>query len=104
MMKKYTFTEMKEIQKEKNLHWFDKGAMRFFNTVLETQPNMVNIFITSEKQEDWHKRKYTLRWFNEETGNVETLGHFMEYTTIDAARAARRRFTATKRDLMAVRP
>jgi hypothetical protein len=103
-MKRYTISEMKAIQKEKNLHWFSESSMNFFNTVIETQPNIVNIFITSDRMNHLSPKGYSLRWFNHETGNVETLGEFQLYETMDQARAARRKYTLAKQEAEMVRP
>lgn len=84
-MEKLTITEMKERNKEAGQHWFTKGAMDFFNTKIETKPNVANMFITSEHSGDGNRR-YTWRVFNLKTNSVETLGNFMEYDTIEEAK------------------
>jgi hypothetical protein len=85
--------DMKEAGMKVGYTWFAKENMRFFNTIVETMPNMANLFITSEKIEDWHKRKYTLRWFNHETSHIETVSDFMEFDTIEGARKLRKMYT-----------
>ncbi|AGY48396.1 hypothetical protein Slash_107 [Bacillus phage Slash] len=95
-MRKLSINEMKELNESVNGHWFDKGAMEFFNTVIETQPNKVNIFITSDRMELDMPKLYTLRWFNSETNQVETLSEFQEYKTLDAAKQFRKTFTSIK--------
>jgi hypothetical protein len=90
IVKRYTFTEMKAAGESIGYTWFSKGNMDFFNTVLECQPNKYNMFITSEKTEDWQKRRYTLRWFNDGNAQIYTISGFMEFTTMDAVRAHRR--------------
>ncbi|AGY48791.1 hypothetical protein Staley_108 [Bacillus phage Staley] len=91
-MKKLSINEMKEL----NPNWFEEGAMNFFNTVIETQPNKVNIFITSDRMELDMPKLYTLRWFNSETNQVETLSEFQEYKTLDDAKQFRKTFTSIK--------
>jgi hypothetical protein len=92
-MKTLTISEIKKANNEIGQKWFAKGAMLFFNTIIETQPNKADLFITSEKIEDWHKRKYTIRWYNRETHEVVTISAFMAYDTIDQARLVRKKLT-----------
>jgi hypothetical protein len=99
MMKKLTIGQMKELNKAKGGHWFDRSAMRFFNTKIETQPNAENIFITSEYMENPNDKKYSLRWFNTEAHDVTTLGEFQAYRTLDSAKEARKEFTKGKKDM-----
>ncbi|QDP42797.1 hypothetical protein HWC53_gp065 [Bacillus phage vB_BmeM-Goe8] len=103
-MTKLSINEMKAIQAENNLHWFDEDAMNFFNTQIETQPNKINIFITSDRMELDMPKKYTLRWFNPETFNVDTLGEFQAYDTLDEAREARKEYTHSYTEYHTVRP
>lgn len=95
-MKQYTLGEVKQLNKDVGFKFFDKDTMRFFRSHVETIPNMANIFITSEKREDWHKRRYTLRWFNHDTWDIETLGPFMGYDDIETARKGRKKWTEIK--------
>jgi hypothetical protein len=81
---------MKARNKAAGFHWFDKAAMRFFNTAIETVPNKDYIFITSDYMDDPAEKRYTLRWFDPQTSKVETLGDFQAYETIEQARQARR--------------
>jgi hypothetical protein len=99
MMKKLTIAEMKELNKAKGGHWFDKGAMRFFNTRIETQPNAENIFITSEYMDNPSNKKYSLRWFNTETHDVVTLGDFNAIRSLDKAKELRKEYTKGKKDM-----
>jgi hypothetical protein len=82
--------------KELNPNWFSEGAMNFFNTVIETQPNKVNIFITSDRMELDMEKLYTLRWFNHETNQVDTLGNFQEFKTLEDAKRFRKTYTSIK--------
>lgn len=79
---KMTLAQMKKA----NPTWFDKGAMKFFNTTIETQPNKNNAFITSEYMEDAKEKKYTIRQFNMATNQVDTIGEFNVYETIEDAK------------------
>ncbi|AKA61535.1 hypothetical protein CPT_Stahl107 [Bacillus phage Stahl] len=91
-MKKLSINEMKELCPM----WFSKGAMDFFNSQIETQPNKVNIFITSERMELDMDKLYTLRWFNHNTNKIETLGDFQEFKTLEDARQFRKTYTSIK--------
>lgn len=88
---KLTISEMRARHEEAGGFWFSEGAMSFFNTRIESQPNKNNIFITSEFMEDPKTKKYALRQFNLETNGVDTLGEMMEYDTLIDASLARRK-------------
>lgn len=85
----WTITEMKEINQEKGYYFFERDTMRFFRSKIETAANDAGIFVTSEQPPDG-ARKYTLRLFDHITGNVETVGEFMQYTHREDALLARR--------------
>ncbi|AKC02734.1 hypothetical protein CPT_Stills106 [Bacillus phage Stills] len=95
-MKKLSINEMKALNESVNGHWFDKGAMEFFNTVIELQPNKMNIFVTSERMNEDDEKRYTLRWFNHNTNQVETLSEMCEYKTLEDAKYFRKTFTGIK--------
>lgn len=86
---KLTLSEMKELCPT----WFGAGEMKFFNTIIETIPNKINIFITSERMSSDHRKLYTLRWFNTESNMVETLGEFHSIATLDEAKELRKHYT-----------
>jgi hypothetical protein len=92
-IKKMTISEMKAAHKEIGYHWFSEDAMSFFNTIIETQPNKANIFITSERMEKWQPKMYTLRWFNPETKHIDTLGEFRQHSSLEEARLFRSEYT-----------
>lgn len=85
-----TKTEIKMINKANGGHFFDKGAMRFFNSRLATSGHVVRefaYFITSERF-DWHSpRFYTIRAMDINSGEVQTMGTFREYNTLKEAKA-----------------
>lgn len=76
-------------------HWFDRGAMGFFNCKIESgavaihddvgRPTRAR-FITSEKGPD-EVRRYSIREAQPD-GTIDTVGEFQQYRTRDAARAA----------------
>lgn len=85
-----TISEMKALNKKNGQHWFDKGAMNFFNTKIEASPNKGNYFITSEHTGD-NNRKYAIRHFDTKTGKVETVGEVLQYKTLAEAQQARKK-------------
>lgn len=88
-MKNYSMVEMMNLNRESGQHWFSDGAMEFFNTKIEAQP-IQNIFITSEYQTgDSKNKRYTLRKFNTETYDIETVGDFNKITTLHRAKKER---------------
>jgi hypothetical protein len=95
-MSKLTINEMKAMHEAKGGHWFEEGAMSFFNTTIETQPTKNNIFITSEYMDDPSDKKFSLRKFCPDTCMVDTLGDFREFDTITDARKARSSYKGDK--------
>ena len=79
-------------------HFFDKSAMRFFNSRLLDQvyhvPNSKDLyFITSEQfidhtTGDKQPRLYTIRKYNHETIQIETIGEFQQYSSVYNAKKA----------------
>lgn len=88
-MKRYTLSEMKQANKAINHYWFSLGAMRFFNTRIVSQPNKFNMFITSEQMDSNHKLGYAIRFFNEKTSEVVTVGEIQQFSTLEKAKETR---------------
>ena len=101
---KLSIAEMKKRNESIGECWFSPATMEVWGTRIVAQPNIVNIFITLEPTFDGSRHAYTLRWFDESTSRVETLGELNEYPSMDAARAARRKFTKAKQEAEMVRP
>ena len=80
-----TIAEMKRRDSETGQYWFSKGAMAFFNTKIESEPNEKGYFVTSEYMEDPKTKRYTIRLFNLTTNKVETIGDFRQYETLSEA-------------------
>ena len=69
-------------------HFFDKGAMAFFGSEIESDLFPNDMFVTSEENFDGTKRFYTVRKFDRETGRIHDIGAFQAYETkMDAIRA-----------------
>jgi hypothetical protein len=80
-----TIAEMKRRDAETGQYWFSKGAMLFFNTKIESEPNEKGYFVTSEYMEDPDQKRYTIRFFDQKTNRVETIGDFRHYETLSEA-------------------
>lgn len=93
-----TMAEIKSANLRINHHWFDKGAMRFFDTRIETGVIKGKYFITSEQYHDsgchgWScnrngscgPRLYTIRIAFSD-GSVDTIGDFQQFATKRDAR------------------
>lgn len=94
MQPTYTIEQMQALNDRKGGHWFAKDTMRYFGTRILHGTNVRNHFITSENNHDNTERRYTIRKFNTETYNVETVGEFLEYATRGQAVSALKRIIA----------
>ena len=75
---------MNNIQHYAKGHFFDKDAMRFFNSRIPSggySNGKEVFFITSEKYNSDSKRAYTIRKLTIKTGSIETVGEFQQYKT-----------------------
>jgi len=68
-------------------HWFSKGSMAFFSSVILDGVLHARYFVTSEKQGEDSARRYSVRMIDAD-GEVSTIGEFMGYATARAARQA----------------
>lgn len=93
-----TIADMKAMHKEKGGHFFDRKTMRFFGTRIKSTLYKNGCFITSEYTNfDRVRRAYTMRYFDEKTGNVYTVKvygvrGFNACTTLERAREIARSF------------
>lgn len=76
----------------KSPHWFDAGALRFFNSRISQKVYPVPggaYFVSSEKfsRYDSSPRLYTVRHCNLE-GEINTIGEFQQYETSAQAHGA----------------
>jgi hypothetical protein len=86
-------TEMKELDKKNGGYFFSKGAMRFFNSIIETTGTDFkgkSYFITSEKFDEKSPRLYTIRCIDMKEGYVSKVSEFQEYRTKEDALEARK--------------
>ena len=81
-----TIREMKEDDANIGDHWFERGAMRFFNSRIASGVYGGHFFISSERYNENTPRRYTIRsCYN---GKIDTIGDFQQYRTIEEARYA----------------
>lgn len=88
-----TISEIKEANKSIGNKWFDAGAMRFFNTTIESDILHGRCFITSEYMNEKYPKEYCIRMAND-NGSIETIGQLCEYKSKDAAIDALNKFIA----------
>jgi len=90
--KKYTMSDIREMNAANGMHFFERGSMRFFDSRIESSAyNGAGgvFFITSEQfhgSQGVAPRCYTIRQFIPGTGAVETFGRFNEIRHIEDAR------------------
>jgi hypothetical protein len=94
-----TIDDVKRINARMGYHFFSPSAVRFFSSQVESGLLDNHCFVTSEQDtgrvsdtiKAWNgERRYSVRFFNEETGCIETIGKFGAYATLaEALRAAR---------------
>lgn len=89
-MEQLTINDVKRLHKEAGLHFFDEDTMRFWGTCVVTQLFPNNTFVTGDDNYDRSKTMYTVRLFNEETANIETVCGFQRFDNLeDAIKAAK---------------
>lgn len=78
-----TIDEAKYIHEEKGKFFFSEGAMRFFNSRIETRGKLIGdkYFITSEQFDEKSPRLYSVRSFEKKTGDINTIGEFQEFAS-----------------------
>lgn len=74
-----TMEDAIRIYKDAGGHFFDKAAMRFFNSVIETDLMDNGCFVTSERMEENFPKRYTIRAFSEDYTTVEDVSEFQAY-------------------------
>jgi hypothetical protein len=92
----YTVYQLKAYNAAAGYHFFDPSTMRFFSSrVSAADLHHVTdgiAFITSERDTfTTDPRGYTLRLMKE-SGNIDDISEFQEYSTLSQARAAMRRY------------
>lgn len=91
---RFEYVSANEIERMAKGHFFDKQAMRFFNsrvaqygyrkitcTESETLYHNLIFFVTSEKFDYKSPRLYTIRRLNTQSGEIITVGEFQDFKT-----------------------
>jgi len=82
-----SISDVKRINKQSGHFFFEEGAMRFFESKVESRGLLINnkFFITSEQfissTGQSSPRKFTVRELNRKTGGIGTVGEFQQFTT-----------------------
>jgi hypothetical protein len=87
-MKTTQVFEMKN-QSQFTRNWF--AGNDFFNTIIEDQSEK-NFFITSECYDDTFPKKYSLRFYNENTKKILTVGDFQRHDVLINAKTRKEIF------------
>lgn len=85
-----TIEEIKQASKDAGGHWFDADTMRFFRSRIGHKAYPVSdgaFFVTSERYDDDSPRLYTVRRAYD-SGEIETVGEFQGYATLEQANTA----------------
>ena len=83
-MGEYTIKDVIRLNKGAGFYFFDKDTMRFWNSKVESKL-ISNMFVTSEDNFDRTKKLYTVRGFDPETYEVETVGDFQAFEKLEDA-------------------
>jgi hypothetical protein len=75
-----TISEIKEANKAIDNHFFDAGALKFFNSKIYTEIIHGNLFITSERFDENSPRLFSVRCALT-NGSIESLSKFQAFTT-----------------------
>ena len=93
----YSITEVKAINNEKcRAYWFGPGETNFFNTRIESGTYCGRggvYFVTSERMELEMPKKFTVRTFNPDTGEINTAGEFQQYSSVEDAKDAAKTYS-----------
>ena len=91
----WNIARIKQTNAARGFHFFDSSTMRFFRSRVLSQTFEAKdavYFVTSEQfvgSEYTAPRKYTVRSFNPESGDIRTVQPFNELTCSNALRIAR---------------
>ena len=83
----YTVDDIRSANSVRGYHFFDKDAMRFFDSRLSEEVYGGKYFITSERFDSRSPRLYTIRMVNDDA-SIDTIGEFQQYETLAKAKSA----------------
>lgn len=84
----HSMRRLREANADAGKFFFSRGAMRFFNTRIETKVIGGWYFVTSEQYSDETPRLFTVRKANEDGSEIDTIGEFQAYETKADAKSA----------------
>ena len=82
-----TISEIQAANERLGHHWFEPGALRFFNSRVGCTVYASRYFVSSEQFDYTSPRLYTVRRANDD-GSIDTVGEFQAYRTCAEARQA----------------
>lgn len=82
-----TLAEFKTLNRSTGRHFFDRDAMKFFNSRIESGLIGGRFFVTSEKMDEYAPRLYTIREAMDD-GSVQDANGYQRYHSLEAARLA----------------
>ena len=89
-----TIADVKRINASKGYYFFSPSTVRFFSSRVESELLENHCFVTSEQDKGsllsdvkaWNgERRFSVRFFDENSGVIETVGEFGAYDTLDDA-------------------
>lgn len=84
-----TVAEMTRINRRNGYHFFDKDTLEFWGTDFISPTDENGLFITRDDNSSRSQKLYTVRSFNEDTGETDTVSEFQQFTTLEQAEAFR---------------
>ena len=85
-----SIADLKQLNEANGGCWFSPDSMRFFNCSLPHSAKLYDnkAYFASGEKYNTEPRMYTIRAVNMANGEVDTVGEFQEYYTLDTAKAA----------------
>lgn len=105
----FDIDDIKRLNTQAGLHFFDKSTLRFFNSRIgrnvygvwfgssatNARRNGGQYFTTSERNDmGEYPRCYTVRRFNPDDNTIDTIGEFQQYKTSKQANDAAQRYAS----------
>lgn len=87
MIEKIPMSNIKYMNEKSGQYWFSPSAMYFFHSRIPAfayKKGRLAYFISSEQRESSTPRKYSIRVANLDTGNIDIVGGFHNYTKSQA--------------------
>lgn len=97
----YSISDLqRHYEKNKRGHWFEPDTMKFFNCRLSSDlfysPGNNTIYFISSEKNSGHARAYSVRSYNVLTFEIDTIGEFQGYATLNGAKSAAKRMSERK--------